>query len=339
MGILFISAIIIACSFFPINFTNAQNQAKLSIKYSSEGLTVIANSEFHKSYGLAFPVTYMLDVPKDIDGLSVFERHSFSESWEKMVEKTPLDTFNDIEEVRFDYSNQIAYVSAAFEGISDSIYLKVVDKDNNKIAASYKGICKYYDNRRAAVTITFDDFADWTSSMIPPVVNIFREHGLYLTAGIITAGLGNETWAEIQSQLDEGRFEVASHSRSHSHTPYNDPVREIAGSVSDITNNLNLPELFNANGKEYVYVWIAPYGDYDAATDSLLGTTGYLVARLYKNLPLADPREYVYGDSSFSSWEGSRNHFKPFFPTVELGAPSWGGGDTSLTSLNNLFDS
>ncbi|OYV88454.1 MAG: hypothetical protein B7Z63_00450 [Ignavibacteriae bacterium 37-53-5] len=25
-------------------------------------------------------------------------------------------------------------------------------------------------------------------------------------------------------------------------------------------------------------------------------------------------------------------------PTVELGAPSWGGGDTSLTSLDNLFD-
>jgi hypothetical protein len=31
-------------------------------------------------------------------------------------------------------------------------------------------------------------------------------------------------------------------------------------------------------------------------------------------------------------------NFSAFNPTVELGAPSWGGGDTSLTSLNGLFD-
>ena len=81
-----------------------------------------------------------------------------------------------------------------------------------------------------------------------------------------------------------------------------------------------------------------PYGDYDSLVDTLLGVYGYLDARLYANLDTTSPREYVYGDSTLQSWDALHNHFEPFLPTVELGAPSWGGGDTSVTSLNGLFD-
>ena len=92
------------------------------------------------------------------------------------------------------------------------------------------------------------------------------------------------------------------------------------------------------NGNKYVYTWIAPYGDYDSAVDTLMGVYGYLDARLYANLDTTSPREYVYGDSTLQAWDNVHDHFMPFLPTVELGAPSWGGGDTSLSSLNGLFD-
>jgi hypothetical protein len=116
-------------------------------------------------------------------------------------------------------------------------------------------------------------------------------------------------------------------------------VSEIGGSAQDIRNALRFPSLFTLNGTKYIYTWIAPDGDYDSVVDSLLGVYGYLDARLYANLSPAPPRAYVYGDSTLESWDVVRNHFRPFFPTVELGAPSWGGGDTSLVSLNGLFDS
>ncbi|HTO93693.1 MAG TPA: T9SS type A sorting domain-containing protein, partial [Bacteroidota bacterium] len=76
-----------------------------------------------------------------------------------------------------------------------------------------------------------------------------------------------------------------------------------------------------------VYVWLAPYGDYDASTDSLLGAGHFLVARLY-----------TYLQSPLSPWLNATGHFAPVTPTLELGAPSWGGGDTNISSLNGTFD-
>ncbi len=324
-----------------INFANVHDESHLSITNSSTEIIIAAQPEFHKSFGLAFPITYIVDLPIGSEELKVWERHTISENWMNLIEKNSLDTFNDIEAVRFDYTNSIAFISSGFSGISDSIYLKVTDKDNNLISITYKGIAKYYDNREAAVTITFDDYADWTSSMISPLTNLFRSYGLYMTAGVITSAQNttSSTWQQIQQEVNKGNIEVASHSRNHPPTPYGrSAVNEIEGSYKDIIDNLTLPPLYNINNKEYVYTWIAPYGDYDEIVDSLLGVTGYLTARLYKNLPLDDPREYIYGDSTFSQWDINRNHFEPFFPSVELGAPSWGGGDTSIISLNNLFD-
>ncbi|HQT90638.1 MAG TPA: hypothetical protein PL001_01265, partial [Candidatus Kryptobacter bacterium] len=99
-------------------------------------------------------------------------------------------------------------------------------------------------------------------------------------------------------QVDSGNVEVASHSRTHPNVPYADPPGEIGGSMNDILGSLTLPPPFSGGGREYVYTWIAPYGDYDSTVDSLLGVFGYLDARLYSNLDTTAPREYVYGDST-----------------------------------------
>ncbi len=317
----------------------AQEEAKLSVTtVSSNEIVIVIQNAFHKKYGVACPITYKFNIPQNSNNLLLMVKYNSSGIWRQIEEKTSSELFNSIEAVRFDYTNNAMYVSAAFSGNSDSLYLKMVDLNNNTVPIIYKGVSKYYDNRQAAVTVSFDDWEDWNAPRIPKLVHLFTSKGLYLTGAVITHFCSASTWQQIQNEVDSGYVEAASHSQTHPETPYANPKDEVSGSYNDILNNLKLPSPFSSAGKEYVYTWIAPYGNYDTVVDSLLEISGYLVPRIYANNDTTSPRIYFYGDSIFSSWDINSNHFKPFFPTVELGAPSWGGGDTSLTSLNNLFD-
>ncbi len=326
----------------PATLCLAQQNAKLNIHYSqSGGLAIVVDHMLHEEYGFEYPMTYEIGIPNGSNNLSVYRRYSTSESWSEMQTKTSLDFFNGVQAVRFDYANNMAYVSAAFSTSSDSLFMEIVDGSGNSIVPTFEGISKYYDNRQAAVTVSADDWSDWTVTQddwFRPLLHLFRSDSLYVTVGVITHSCTSSTWRILQSELDSGYVEAASHSRTHSATPYADPVGEIEGSKQEILSHVILPAPYNINGTGLVYTWIAPYGDYDSTVDSLLGVYGYIDARLYANLDTTAPREYIYGDSTLTSWNVGRNHFDPFFPTVELGAPSWGGGDTSLTSLNNLFD-
>ncbi len=321
-----------------INSIHSQNEARLSINRQIDGSYVfVTQQQFHLRYGLAFPLTFKFYFSPEVTGLNAKVKHSSTDSWETIPEKHPGDIYNDEEAVRFDYNEQYAFISASFN-YCDSLFIKICDDADNNIESNYEGITKYYDNRQAAVTITADDWLNGYNDLFPPLLNIFRSYGLYVTVGITTKYLGSSVWDEIQNQLNLGSIEVASHSRTHPFIPYSDPYGEVLGSVTDIKRNLKLPKYFNANNEEYVYVWIAPSGEYDATIDSLLGLSTYLAVRLYENLPTDTPRAYIYGDSTFSSWNSDKNHFEPFLPTVEIGAPEWGGGDTSLSTLNDLYD-
>jgi hypothetical protein len=58
---------------------------------------------------------------------------------------------------RFDYPNNMAYLSVAFSSSSDSIYVRVLS-NQNAANMTYVAIPFYYDNRDAAVTVTLDDW-------------------------------------------------------------------------------------------------------------------------------------------------------------------------------------
>jgi hypothetical protein len=317
----------------------SQDEARLIINQQKQGqFMFIAQHQFHILYGLAFPITYQFNFAPGETGIVAKEKHSYSEPWTVIPEKHQGDIFNDEEVVRFDYNKSCAFVSAAFN-YRDTLFLEICDNQGNAINSTYAGITKYYDNRKAAVTITADDWLDDYNSLFPPLLDLFRSYGLYVTAGVVTKASNSSTWNEIQNQVNIGYVEIASHSRTHPSTPYSDPLGEVNGSFQDIVTNLKLPKYYNVNHRQYVFVWIAPSGEYDSTVDALLGTVNCLAPRLYENLSTDTPRVYINGFSTFSSWKASRNHFEAFFPTVEIGAPYWGGGDTSLTSLNNLFDS
>ncbi len=319
----------------------SQQEARLRLHFdSNSGLAIVIPHAVHEAYGFAYPMTYKIGIPVGSGELSCCERYLTADSWIPIPTRTDTEFFNGIQVARFDYADNAAYISALFSPNSDTLFLNITNQLGTTMVPNFQGVSRYYDNRRAVVTVTADDWSDWVvaDGRFPTLVNLFRSYGLYTTIGVITGDCSDQTWRALQAEVDAGKVEVASHSRTHPYVPYLNPTSEIAGSKSDILSTLEIPPPFSAGRKEYVYTWIAPYGDYDTTVDSLLGTSGYLAARLYANLDTTNPRAYVYGDSTLAAWDESRNHFSAFFPTVELGAPSWGGGDTSLTSLNDLFD-
>lgn len=296
---------------------------------TSSELCFVLNNEVHNRVGAAYPLTYHVALPANSQNLKAFKKHSAQDEWQELVQKSYTDFFNGIEAARFDYDSNRVFISIAFKSGKDSIWLKISDHSGTIVIPHYAGITPYYDNRRAVVTITADDWADWSDSMFPELMHMFRSRNLFVTGGVISRfdWTSPATWVHLQKQLDSGYFEVASHSQTHPHTPYAAADSEVAGSYDDITSNLALPGQFRNGEKEFVYVWIAPYGDYDGVVDSVVAAAGYLVSRMY-----------FIDDADVSPWNASKKMFVPTGLTLEIGAPSWGGGTIDTTFMKNTFN-
>jgi hypothetical protein len=309
-----------------VAFTTLTAGTKLSLTVPSTGEMIIsADPALHQDFGLAYPVTYKIAIPAGSSALAVYSKHLDGAPWVQLPEKTANDYFNGIEAVRFDYAANAAYVSAAFDSTSDDIFLKVTDGAGQPVAIQFQNICKYYDNRQAAVTLTADDWKEYTSPAFVQSVHIVRSHNLPLTVAIITGGCTTNTWQTIQAELDSGLVEAASHTRSHVDPPYPDPISEVIGSKQDILANLRLPPLFRKGSQGYVYAWIAPFGSTTTETESIVSQAGYLI-----------DRGVFASTGNFTSWSAADHRYLMDGKTAEMG-PSW-GGLTDANALNSLFD-
>lgn len=304
----------------------SQSSENIEIISSQIGETIIAvDDDLHNTYGLAYPVTYQFEIPSESDNLQAFRRFSETQEWSVLEEKTSDDFFNGIEVVRFDYEHDMAYVSLKFDAFSDSIFLKITDATGNNTEASCLGITQYYDNRDAAVTSSADDWAEWSNQKFLRTVRIFRDYHLWLSVGIVTQGCTASTWEDIQNQLDSGYVEAVSHSQTHPNVPYESIFSEVAGSKADIINNLDLPDPWRKDDMEYVYAWIAPYGQYNADIAAVVSQQKYLVSRMYYD-------QY----HQFSSWDDQLEMFEDIGVSREVG-PLW-AGITDTIILNSTFD-
>jgi hypothetical protein len=184
---------------------------------------------------------------------------------------------------------------------------------------------QYYDNRDAAVTATADDWAGWVNDKFIQTCQIFRSYNLWLSCAIVTNVGDPNTWVDIQTQLDSGYVEAISHSRTHPYVPYDDLEGEVLGSMQDLIDNLDLPAHNRSGIHEYVYAWVAPYGEYNDAIDSMVSVAKYFVTRMY------------YGnDYGFSNWDQELYKYDPVGVSREVG-PLW-LGTTDTADLNNTFD-
>ena len=288
---------------------------------------IITDSLAHIDYGLKYPVTYEFEIPQDSENLNVFRKYKDSQDWNLIEEKTSNDFFNGIEAVRFDYDGNIAFVSVGFSILSDTIYIKIENNINENTNAPFKRISKYYDNRQAAVTVTADDWADYSNEKFIQACQNFRSYNLWYSVAIITRWINDQnTWNAIQNQLDEGFIEVLSHSRTHPYVPYADLESEVVGSKEDIIEKLNLLNQNRSGSNEYVYAWVAPFGNYSEAIDTMTSKAKYLVSRMF-----------TYDDIYFSNWNSDLNKFDPVGGSMEVGNSShW--GSTDINEMNITFD-
>tara|TARA_B110000014_G_scaffold252136_1_gene230174 strand:- start:20 stop:1477 length:1458 start_codon:yes stop_codon:yes gene_type:complete len=305
-----------------------ENTSILTINIDAQNEVIVSvDSQIHIDYGLSYPITYEFDIPQGSENLNAYRKYRSAQDWNLIDEKTDDDFFNGIEAVRFDYNENIAYISVGFSIISDSIFIRIVNSANENINASYMRMSEYYDNREAVVTVTADDWADYSNAKFIQACQNFRSYNLWYSVAIITGWISNQnTWDDIQAQLDDGLIEVVAHSRTHPYAPYNDLEGEVAGSKQDIINNLNLLNHNRSGINEYVYAWVAPFGDYDAAIDSATSNAKYLVSRLF-----------YYNENYFSNWNNDLYKFDPVGATIEVGSSDY-WGSTNINELNTAFD-
>jgi hypothetical protein len=306
--------------------------SKITVGYAPGNvIRVVVDSTAHAIYGLSYPLTYKLSILSGSAQLSASRRYSTMDAWHTITEKSSEDFFNGEEVVRFDYAASCAYVSVPFGSTTDTVYIKITNTSGQAVAAQYLEVCTYYDNRKAAVTITADDWEPSVDEYFRYACGIFRSYRLWVSMGIITkypsadSNWNTVGWNSIQQELDSGYVEAASHSRTHPHVPYADPASEVAGSKEDILQNLDLPAAFKNGLHQYVYAWIDPYGEYDGTIDNQLAVSHYLV-----------PRNTIKGISSFSNWDSTEGKFAQVGVTREMGP--FFGGSTSLVDLNGAFD-
>jgi len=305
----------------------SNNSSILSISNSIRNEIIIGiEAQAHIDYGLAYPLTYELTIPSGSTNLQGYHRFKSNQEWSQIIEKTADDFFNGIEVVRFDYDQNTAFVSIAFSDVSDSIFIKITDVDNSNVNASFSKISQYYDDREAVVTVTADDWAGWNNQNFIETCQNFRNYNLWLSCAVITGANDSSIWNDIQEQLDLGFVEVISHSRTHPYVPYDNLESEIFGSKQDLIDNLDLPSHNSYGTREYIYAWVAPYGQYDQNIDTLVSFGKYLISRM---------TEWNY--NYFSDWDNTLNKFYPIGASIEVGS-SYYWGSTNINELNETYD-
>ena len=192
----------------------------------------------------------------------------------------------------------------------------------------YSGISDYYDNRKAVVTITADDWRSSTDTEFEDFNNMLVGKHLYYTGAVIIDRVDDEYWSQIQNFLNQGYLEVASHSRTHAYVPYDYPDFEIGGSKQDIIDNLNLPPMFSFNGKEYVYAWIEPFGESDSVVRLKLGEYEYLADRTVES-----------DFDEWAMWDGGNGLFDSIGFSLDMEDPESWRTEDDIEELNSKFDS
>ncbi|MDD2954496.1 MAG: DUF2341 domain-containing protein, partial [Parabacteroides sp.] len=283
----------------------------------------------HDNYGLSYPVTYEFNIPANSSNLKAYKKYIQNGEWTEIGEKTSSDFFNGIEAVRVDYPNNKAYLSVAFDANSNDIYLEILDANNTQVGI-YQKMDKYYDNRQAAVVATADDWGGTDNTAFKNTCDAFTSRHIWFTPGIMAKRASQSTWNDIQSKIDAGYVEPASHSSNHVATPYADYDIEIGGSKDDIINNLNLPTLNTKGNKEYLYAWLAPFGDSDDTARNKLGQYEYLV-----------DRSTSVNQDTFVSWDpinGLYNRAGASIEADDRSLCSWAPVFPGTSMLNSKFD-
>ncbi len=112
-----------------------------------------------RKWGFQYPVTCVFRISGLSADAKALRRDDDSQAWKQLEERTAGQFFSGIECVRFDKPGNRAFVSVGFAG-SSSIRLKLTGLGS----AAFDSIARYYDDRKAAYTLSNDNWGRRTSS-------------------------------------------------------------------------------------------------------------------------------------------------------------------------------
>ncbi len=236
-----------------------------------------------KKWGFQYPVTYAFHLPDIPADARVWSRDSPSAQWELLEEKTPADSFNGTACVRFDRIARKAYVSVGF-GAANTIQLEFA----NVPSVKFDVVAKYYDNRKAAYTLSNDNWGRRTSShpgaawkgmandasdKYQAAVHACRTFHIPVTIAVNSRAVDRPAmWQRMQEELSREQFswEPAVHTATHpcNRTKYlvSGYETEILGCRDDI-----LAHLEEIPYGQHVFTFILPCGYEDADVEQTAG--------------------------------------------------------------------
>ena len=115
------------------------------------------------NWGFEYPVTYVFRVSALSSESEVFCRVGDADKWAPLPRKNPGDCFNGVPCVRLDPTQGKAYVSVGFRN-ADRIQLRFA----NAGSAAFEETAKYYDARKAAYTLSLDNWGRRDSATRAP---------------------------------------------------------------------------------------------------------------------------------------------------------------------------
>lgn len=308
-----------------------EDAGSVDVSVTDNILKVATSPYVHNSWGLSYPATYKVNIPAALTNAKAYHRHKPTDSWAQLTGKestdaqTPTTFYNGIECVRWDYVNDHAYVSLAFGSDSDEIYFKITDASDVTQTITFDSIPEYYDNRKATVIWSADDFGpDVGSETENAFVELAQSMSIWVTLGFHNWG----SWAgarevEVQGWLDAGFVEMAQHTLDHQHdyevTDFDEQLEKYT-----LLGYVDLPSIYKKGSEQYIWCFIEPFGDWDlAAARMAIGKHKYLA-----------PRNILSDVDSFASWAAAYGSYdrRGTYHYIE------DGQDDNLVTLKSEFD-
>ncbi len=307
------------------------------------------DEEMRAKWGFEYPVTYVFRASNVSPRTTVLCRDTESESWSPLERRTSQDFFNGVECVRFDGAEGKAYVSVGF-GKTERIELRFL----NAGSVSFDTVAKYYDDRKAAYTLSNDNWgrkdtanagAPWrgmtddASDKYQASVHACRMFHLPVSVAINSQLYGEQAiWERIQEELDRGdrSWEPAVHTRHHpcsekgylagGYTP------EIVGCRDDLLQNLgNIPY------GQYIFEFILPcaYKD-DAVRRASAGE--FLFLRDWNNQDNPASTDFTRWNSQYQYYGIGGPQTRSYDAIMEARSPKGRFYAEDVMALNDAFD-
>lgn len=302
----------------------------------------------HK-FGWQYPVTYEFDLPAGTQGVRISRRDSPDAPWAPLAMKSPGESFNGVECVRFDPGAKKAYVSVGFQS-APSFNLEFAGADKVK----FLKIARYYDARKAACTLSLDNWglretanpgAPWKgqdndeSDKYQAALAVCRFFGIPVSIAINSCGAGQEAfWQTMQAELDrrDQSWEPAVHAQTHPSRASSYAIRGYRSEILGCRDDL-LARLQNIPFGQFIFEHILTSGYSD---DELLATSaGQFV--LVRGWNSHDNPESI----DYSSWDSQHNYYgiggfsyKAYDRVFQHRKPAGRYYREDVESLNTAFD-